>query len=104
MTDSTFFEIIDKTITDIMHGVITSYHTSYHLSYSLFIPQFPSLQSPAHLIDGIKTVGYEIQHLTWNNEFWVCHAIKYEQCLLAHDKLTPIIFQKSLVYWKENMQ
>ena len=45
MTDSKFFETIDKTITDIMHGVITSYHTSY----GLFTPQFPSLQSPAHL-------------------------------------------------------
>ena len=24
------------------------------------------------LIDGIKTVGYEIYHLTWNNEFRAC--------------------------------
>ena len=23
----------------------------------------------------IKTVGYEILHLIWNNEFWMCHAI-----------------------------
>ena len=49
MTDSKFFERIDKTITDIMYGVITSYHTSYHNSYGLFTPQFPSLQSPAYL-------------------------------------------------------
>ena len=50
MTDLKLLDTIDKTITDIMHGVITSYHTSYHISYGLFTPQFPSLQSPAHLM------------------------------------------------------
>ena len=49
MTDTKFFETIDKTIADIMRGVTTSYHTSYHISYGLFTPQFPSVQSPAHL-------------------------------------------------------
>ena len=41
---------------------------------SYFTPQFPSLQSPAHLM-GFYTVEYETYHVFGNNELCVCHEI-----------------------------
>ena len=46
-----------------------------YLAMSYFTPQFPSLQSPAHLMV-FYTVEYEIEHVFENNELCVCHEIK----------------------------